>query len=117
MASDPDFESILIGTDDDDPFSQYRGWSFWLYESPYEFTPISQDLMARTAKTVGGGEGEGEYVCVVVEVMQLSCQHDNEWKTNRFFEKLGFYTSYDGVDMDGTFSEVFPKQKTITVYE
>lgn len=53
-----------------------------------------------------GGEGQGEYAEVIFTV-----------DGRRFFRKTGSYYSYDGYWWDGPFREVFPKQKTITVYE
>jgi hypothetical protein len=52
-----------------------------------------------------GGEGMGEEIWVVVQV------------GDQYFEKDGYYASHYGTDWDGSFTEVSPSQKTITVYE
>jgi hypothetical protein len=103
---------------DGEIYHEEFSWHFWLYEGgDGEFVRLNDQYMGRTVKTVGGHEGGGEYVEIVVEV---SPHVDGKKKfsfQSRFFKKLGWYQSYHGVDMDGTFKEVFPKQKTITVYE
>lgn len=53
-----------------------------------------------------GGEGQGDYAEIIYTV-----------DGRRFFRKQGSYYSYDGFDWDGPFREVFPKEKTITVFE
>lgn len=35
----------------------------------------------------------------------------------RFFKKLGTVDSYSGISWDGRFAEVFPTEKTTTIYE
>jgi hypothetical protein len=55
----------------------------------------------------GGYEGGGDYAMKVF----LFKAH------NIYIKVTGFYSSYNGTDWDGTFTEVFPQQKTITVYE
>lgn len=106
---------------DEDGDADYEefDWYFWLNEGHKdEFTILDDHHMARTVQTVGGHEGGGENVVIIVEVMQHSIDRVDEWDTqSRFFEKLGYYGSYYGCDFDGTFTEVFPKQKTVTVYE
>ena len=55
-----------------------------------------------------GGEGKGEDWNVVKQFVD----HDV------YISLDGYYTSYDGTDFDGfELEEVFPKEKTITVYE
>lgn len=102
----------------DDDYEEF-GWYFWLFEGHKdEWTILDQEHMARTVHTIGGHEGGGENVVIVVEVMQHNIDRVDEWDTeSRFFEKLGFYGSYYGCDFDGSFTEVYPKQKTVTVYE
>lgn len=119
-----DFEELLTTGDrafeyGDQKYQEPFSWYFWLYEGgDGEFVRLNDQYMARTVKTVGGSEGGGEYVEVVVEVTQESCKREEEWNPqSRYFRKLGWYQSYNGTDFDGKFKEVFPKQKTITVYE
>lgn len=54
---------------------------------------------------VGGGEGDGDTRYLVFKL------------GSQFFRKDGYYASYDGSVWDGDFYEVFPREKTITVYE
>lgn len=51
-----------------------------------------------------GGMDEGSNIWTVFEV------------GGRLFRKSGYYASHYGTDWDGAFEEVFPEQKTITVY-
>lgn len=109
--STDDFERLLVADD--------RSWYYWLWDGHSdEWTVISETLRARTVHTVGGHEGGGENVEIVVEVEQYGMDQVDTWDTpSRYFEKLGYYGSYYGCDFDGSFTEVFPQQKTITVYE
>jgi hypothetical protein len=55
-----------------------------------------------------GGEGEGENYWRVYYFPKYNC----------YLKITGSYQSYDGVNWDyGDYYEVFPKEKTITVYE
>lgn len=121
MITKDEVESLLEGlggeADEDSDNYERVGWGYWLYEGTAEFTLLNEEYMARTVQTKGGSEGGGSEVVVIVEFTP----HVNGIKKmsmeSRYFEKLGFYGSYYGVDFDGTFTEVFPKQKTVTVYE
>jgi hypothetical protein len=94
------------------------GWYHWLHESDPEFVDIGEGLMARTVRTKGGYEGGGEKVEVVVEVSPHIDGIKKFSMESRFFKKLGWYMSHDGVEFDYSgIKEVFPKLKTITVYE
>jgi len=56
----------------------------------------------------GGGEGEGEYCYSVIRL------------GDKFFKAEWSYYSFNGCDYDyieNTVKEVFPKQKTVTIYE
>lgn len=55
----------------------------------------------------GDTQGGGDYSCVV----RYFEDH------NVYIQVTGYYSSYNGTDWDSTFTEVLPKQKTITVYE
>lgn len=55
----------------------------------------------------GGYEGGGDYAERVVHFKDH----------NVFIQITGYYSSYDGTTWDGTWKEVAPKEKTITVYE
>jgi hypothetical protein len=50
----------------------------------------------RTIASIGGGEGCGEYMALVIRVR------------TRTFRKEGFYASWDGSNWDGPFREVRP---------
>lgn len=53
-----------------------------------------------------GGEGQGDYAAVIFSVETP--------EGRRLFRKEGFYSSYDGTDWDGSFSEVEEYEKTVT---
>lgn len=94
------------------------GWFYWLYEGHTdEFHIISDNYMARTVHSTGGHEGGGEHVEVVVEVSPHVGGIKKFSMESRFFKKLGWYASFAGTEFDGPLVEVFPKHKTITVYE
>lgn len=50
-------------------------------------------------------EGGGDTIFVVIRI------------GTQFFKKEGYYVSHDGEYWDGYLTEVFPEEKTITVYE
>lgn len=56
-----------------------------------------------------GGEGSAEHIYMVFEIT------DAEGGV-KFYQKTGYYASFDGSNWDGDFSEVAPSEKTITVY-
>lgn len=122
MITAQEVESLLTSSREYDEFGDdyYEGfsWSFWLYEaSGTEWTKLNEEYMARPVVQKGGGEGDGESVRLVIE---FTAHVDGVQKfsmESRFFEKLGYYGSYYGTDWDGTFNEVFPFQKVVTVYE
>jgi hypothetical protein len=60
---------------------------------------------------VGGGEGEGETVERVWEVIDTFVD-----KSLGFAMLTGFYTSYNGTDWDSTLTRVYPRQVTVTQY-
>jgi hypothetical protein len=64
-----------------------------------------KELPLKLVHSVGGGEGGGEYVERVFEHAGI------------FVKLTGYYASYSGTDWDEDVVQVFPKQKTITVYE
>lgn len=60
-----------------------------------------------TSHQKGGCEGGGDYA----ERVFLFKDH------NIYLKVTGFYSSYHGTDWEYDWTEVFPKEKTITVYE
>jgi|SRR5687768_13567567 len=56
-------------------------------------------------ESIGGDEGSGEYMAVVLQV------------GSRVFRKEGHYASWDNDRWDGKFREVKPVKKMITVWE
>lgn len=121
MITVQEVENLLIGSREYDEFGdddyEELSWGHWLHEGTGDFEKISPSLLARTVKTVGGYEGGGEYVEMVIEVRPTIESREVWYPASRFFKKLGFYTSFNGTDFDGEFFEVFPKQRTVTVYE
>jgi len=58
----------------------------------------------------GGYEGDGEHMEIIVQIVDP--------EGNITFHKLtGYYNSWDASSWDDKFIQVYPKQKTITVYE
>jgi hypothetical protein len=84
------------------------------YRSPwnqleYGNDPIDSPYGVIEVVETEGGEGQGDYACVVISVLDS----DNGL---RYFRKEGDYTSYDGFEWDGAFREVWPQQVTRTEY-
>ena len=88
----------------------YGGWEL-LYNSNLEFAkevdfdegPVLVTVVAKHEES--GNSGYGEAVWVVVKV------------GDQFFKKEGYTSSYDSDTFDGRCTEVFPHQKTVTVYK
>lgn len=57
----------------------------------------------------GGGEGGGSSVVRVLKI-------DTE-QGPLFAKFTGYYSSYVGTEWDSEFTQVFPKEKTVTFYE
>ena len=62
-----------------------------------------------------GGEGEGERRWLVFKVTPKNGVVDDA--APRYFKKEGYYSSWDGSDWDGAFTEVRPVEKYVTAYE
>lgn len=73
----------------------------------YEFGNKEGFGKAKIVHEEGDCEGGGDYSCVV----RYFEEHDV------YIQVTGFYSSYEGTEWDGEFEQVFPKEKTITVYE
>jgi hypothetical protein len=100
-----------------DPSSEYyeedetvSGGEVWEAWYDYESRQIEGLGTATILDSVGGGEGGGEHVHKIVRVTNPQGDH-------RFFQKQGWYQSYDGTHWDGDLFEVRPVQRTVTVWE
>lgn len=63
-----------------------------------------------------GGEGRGEDIYVVFSVTEdiPFLLEDDDEPRKRYFQKTGYYQSYDGSNWDGEFTEVWPKEVKVT---
>jgi hypothetical protein len=77
----------------------------------YYFFKERYNVNLELVHQVGGGEGEGEYVERIFKYVS------EEDRSDYFFKFTGYYASYSGTSYDEGFTQVFPKEKTITVYE
>ena len=84
-------------------------WSALAYED-YNAEALATALpyKVEVEATVGGGEGSGEEMYLVLKT--------TDGESVQYFRKDGYYASFDGSNWDGAFYEVTPTQKTITVY-
>lgn len=91
----------------------HQGWDYWLYGNlgHGQWIELGADLVARVVYSSGGYEGDGEHLEMVFEVKDIITGETH------FYRKSGGYASFAGTYWDGPFDEVFPQQKTITVYE
>lgn len=85
------------------------GWDQW-EEVGSEGERVDGLGLVHLIEDFGGGEGSGETRYLVFSVT-------SEDGSERFFKKNGYYASHDGSYFDGSFDEVVPVRKTITVYE
>ena len=72
----------------------------------YEFDNNEEFGLAPIVHEEGDCEGGGDHS----EVVRHFTDH------NVYIQVTGYYSSYNGTDWDGNFTEVSPKEKTITVY-
>ena len=80
----------------------------YFFEGLYDNEGSSDEFgEVRGVSAKGGYEGGGEDAERVVHFVDH----------NIYIMETGFYSSYNGTDWEGDFTEVKPAQKTITVYE
>lgn len=84
------------------------GWKFWDYEAEAD-EPVPGLGVVTVVENVGG-EDQGSHAHLVFRVLP-------EDGPVRYFRVNGYYSSYDGTEWDGDLYEVFPRIKSITVYE
>jgi hypothetical protein len=87
-----------------------EGWSFWSWYGKNDTEFVDGLGRCRVVDTVGGSEGDGEYMHVVIEVT-------TEEGEVLYFKKTGTYDSWDANDWDGDLERVAPALKVITVYD
>lgn len=85
------------------------GWFAW-QEVGSEGEQVEGVGLVHLVEDFGGGEGSGETRYLVFSVT-------DDQGSVRFFKKNGYYASYDGSSFDGSFDEVVPVEKVVTVYE
>lgn len=83
--------------------------SWWEYHEGFDteadFPELESLGVMRHVESVGGTDGSGEYMAVV---MRLG---------SRTFRKEGHYASWDNDRWDGPFREVRPVQRMVTIWE
>lgn len=83
-------------------------WNDIHYELDTEVsTYLGEDVYIYQVAT-GGGMDKGINGYTVIKVVTDEVQ---------YFRKDGYYASYDGFEWDGDFYQVYPYEKTITVFE
>lgn len=87
------------GEDDVRTYDNYDFWDSHGGQSPIEIPGLGT---ATHIDGEHGGEGSAEYIWQV-------------WKIGeQYFQKTGYYMSYDGSTWDGDLTEVEPFEKTVT---
>jgi hypothetical protein len=76
-----------------------------LVESQHQFESIS----TKVVESIGGGEGEGEYVSRVLEVFVND-------ESRAFINVTGFYESYEGTEYDSS-SWIFVEPRKVEVIQ
>jgi hypothetical protein len=106
-----DVETAIESYEDE---SGESGWYFWKYEVDHEAGVDVPGLgKVRIVEEVGGGEGSGEEMYLIFSVLP---EGGYAWQ-RRYFQKNGYYASFDGANWDGAFVEVKPVKRTVTVFE
>lgn len=85
------------------------GWDFWLEAPQNQWFALDPGLDARTVYAYAGSDDDCN-VEIVIQVDGLN------WVT-QFFRMNGYYSSYNGIEWDGDFQEVFPHPETKIVYK
>ncbi|MEV6638072.1 hypothetical protein AB0M54_45855 [Actinoplanes sp. NPDC051470] len=94
----------------------HSGFTHWDEYVPgkvgQESEPVKVDGVGdvRVLHTYTGGEDGGADAELIFKVTP-------DLGGVRYFRKSGWYSSYNGTDWDGQFTEVQPKVKTVTVFE
>lgn len=89
--------------------AQIDGWSDFHHEEVTELDVEGFGHLQVIDTT--GGEGQGDHAHIVFKLTEDDF-------TVRYYKVDGYYSSYDGVDWDGSdLYEVTPRERTITVYE
>lgn len=88
----------------EEAYDDYIEWDEFT-ETPEPLTVDGRETTVSLVEEDLGGEGHGESVYVVLKV------------GDQLFRKSGYYASHYGTDWDGSFEEVEPQEKTITVYK
>ena len=93
---------------DDVSWDQVQEVFFWSDKDSYPSDDL--DSWVSGVMTQGGGEGDGEYTCMVFKLVNRSTQEET------FFKMEGYYASYDGTSWDGNLHQVRATQKLVTFY-
>jgi hypothetical protein len=90
------------------------GWYWWKYESNRdEGVTVTGLGKVWVVEEIGGGEGGGEDMSLVLRVRDET----GKYPTTRYFQKNGYYASFGGSSWDGSFVEVQPVSRTVTLFE
>ncbi|WP_280485393.1 hypothetical protein [Nocardia cyriacigeorgica] len=105
----------LLESYEDDGYS--GGWSWWAYESNHNDGVEVPGLgKVWVVEHIGGGEGGGEHVHLVLKI-RMEPEAGRTWRRTRYFQKNGYYASFNGTDWDGGFFEVQQVERRVTMYE
>jgi hypothetical protein len=85
-------------------------WEYWAWLGKNDTELVDGLGRCRVVDTVGGSEGDGEYMHVVLEVITEDAEV-------LYFKKTGAYDSWDSNDWDGDLERVTPVEKLVTVYD
>jgi hypothetical protein len=87
-----------------------QGWSFWHGAPQGEWFALDTTLDATTVSSIGGiYDEDSSHVEVIVRVAGL------EWN-DHYFSMSGYYSSYNGIEWDGQFTEVTPYEVKTVAY-
>ncbi|MFE2997978.1 hypothetical protein ACFXG4_23530 [Nocardia sp. NPDC059246] len=88
-------------------------WYDWKWETGFDAVDVPDLGKVWVVDTFGGGEGSGEEMYIIFRVLETG---ERPYRA-RYFQKDGYYASFDGSNWDGAFFEVRPTQINATIYE
>lgn len=92
-----------------DPFVRAWDWAAWAHEHDSAEHAVADLGIVSVVETVGGHEGDGEYMSLVFSVTDCG--------SVRYYRKVGHYSSWDAPEWDGDLTEVHPVVREVTFYE
>lgn len=106
-----ELESLLDDFRQDDKYTGWTGLDWFFQDFPDAVVRLDEIGAVQIVEHNSPGEGNDGAACrMIVSVT------GTDGKV-RYFQKNGYYASYDGTNWDGGFFEVRPAEHVVTVYK